>query len=301
MEIFVGLDVSLASTSVCAIGANGKAVNEAKVPSDPGSLAGHMRGLSGNIVAVGLEAGPQSQWLHKGLSEAGFETVLMETKRVKSALKSAPVKTDRRDAEGIAQLLRMGWFQPVHCKSVASQEKRALLTSRSALVEGLTRLELSARGILRNFGLKLGRVSKGRWEERVRELTADNAMLADVVEPILRLRAQMRDELAMMTKKVRNLAQSDATCRLLMTMPGVGPVIALTFVTAADELTTDGRKMPGGGRDVDLPGNRRQGLGRNLNGFDPAGDCLVRLARLLRSLRRTRQSPAPQKPTPLPA
>ena len=180
MEIFVGLDVSLASTSVCAIGANGKTVNEAKVPSDPGSLAGHLRGLSGNIVAVGLEAGPQSQWLHKGLSEAGFETVLMETKRVKSALKSAPVKTDRRDAEGIAQLLRMGWFQPVHCKSVASQEKRALLTSRSALVEGLTRLELSARGILRNFGLKLGRVSKGRWEERVRELTADNAMLADV-------------------------------------------------------------------------------------------------------------------------
>ena len=134
-----------------------------------------------------------------------------------------------------AHLLRMGWFQPVHCKSVASQEKRALLTSRSALVEGLTRLELSVRGILRNFGLKLGRVSKGRWEERVRELTADNAMLSDVVEPILRLRAQMRDELAMMTKKVRTLARSDATCRLLMTMPGVGPVIALTIVTAVDD------------------------------------------------------------------
>ena len=126
-------------------------------------------------------------------------------------------------------------LQPVHCKSVASQEKRALLTSRSALVEGLTRLELSARGILRNFGLKLGRVSKGRWEERVRELTADNAMLADVVEPILRLRAQMRDELAMMTKKIRTLAQSDPTCRQLMTMPGVGPVTAMAFVTAVDD------------------------------------------------------------------
>ena len=235
MEIFIGLDVSLASTSVCALGTNGRIVNEAKVPSDPGSLVAHLRELPGKIAAVGLEAGPQSQWLHKGLSEAGFETVLMETKRVKSALKSAPVKTDRRDAEGIAQLLRMGWFQPVHCKSVASQEKRALLTSRSALVEGLTRLELSARGILRNFGLKLGRVSKGRWEERVRELTSDNAMLADAVAPILRLRRQMRNELAMMTKKVRSLAQSDATCRQLMTMPGVGPVTAMTFVTAVDD------------------------------------------------------------------
>ena len=114
MEILVGLDVSLASTSVCALGANGRIVNEAKVPSNPGSLVAHLRGLPGSIAAVGLEAGPQSQWLHKGLSEAGFETVLMETRRVKSALKSAPVKTDRRDAEGIARLLRMGWFQPVH-------------------------------------------------------------------------------------------------------------------------------------------------------------------------------------------
>ena len=114
MEILVGLDVSLASTSVCAIGAKGETVNEAKVPSDPGSLAEHLRQLPGSVAAVGLEAGPLSQWLHKGLREAGFETVLMETKRVKASLKAAPVKTDRRDAEGIAQLLRMGWFQPVH-------------------------------------------------------------------------------------------------------------------------------------------------------------------------------------------
>lgn len=235
MEIFIGLDVSVASTSVCALNANGETVNEAKVPSDPESLAGHLGELPGKIAAVGLEAGPLSQWLHKGLSEAGFETVLMETRRVKSALKAAPVKTDRRDAEGIAHLLRMGWFQPVHCKSVPSQETRALLGSRNALVGGITRLELSVRGILRNFGLKLGRVSKGNYEERVRELTSDNAMLSDAVAPILRLRRQMRDELAKMTKRVRSLALSDATCRQLMTMPGVGPVTALTFVAAVDD------------------------------------------------------------------
>ncbi len=235
MEIFTGLDVSMASTSVCALNANGEIVSEAKVPSDPGSIAEHLGELPGRITAVGLEAGPLSQWLHNGLSEAGYKTVLMETRRVKSALKAAPVKTDRRDAEGIAHLLRMGWFQPVHCKSVASQEKRALLGSRNTLVEGVKRLELSVRGILRNFGLKLGRVSKGRWEERVRELTSGNAMLSDAVAPILRLRAHMRGELAAMTKRIRSLAMSDATCRQLMTMPGVGPVTALAFVTAVDD------------------------------------------------------------------
>ena len=278
MEFFIGLDVSMASTSVCALNANGEIVSEAKVPSDPESLVEHLRGLPGKIAAVGLEAGPLSQWLHGGLSEAGFETVLMETKRVKSALKAAPVKTDRRDAEGIAHLLRMGWFQPVHCKSVASQEKRALLGSRNALAGGIIRLELSVRGILRNFGLKLGRVSKGRWEDRVRELASENAMLSDVVAPILRLRAQMRDELAMMTKRIRSLAMSDATCRLLMTMPGVGPVTALTFVTAVDDPVRF-RRARDIGAWAGLTPKRSQSGERDVSGgITRAGDVALRTA-----------------------
>ena len=278
MEIFIGLDVSVASTSVCALNANGETVNEAKVPSVPDSLVEHMRGLPGSVIAVGLEAGPLSQWLHKGLSDAGFETVLMETKRVKSALKAAPVKTDRRDAEGIAHLVRMGWFQPVHCKSVASQEKRALLRSRSALVEGIIRLELSVRGTLRNFGLKLGRVSKGNYEERVQELTSDNAMLSDAVAPILRLRRQMRDELALMTKRVRSLALSDATCRQLMTMPGVGPVTALTFVTAVDDPARF-RRARDVGAWAGLTPKRSQSGERDVSGeITRAGDAALRTA-----------------------
>ena len=278
MEIFIGLDVSVASTSVCALNTNGETVNEAKVPSVPDSLVEHLRGLPGRIAAVGLEAGPLSQWLHKGLSEAGFETVLMETRRVKSALKAAPVKTDRRDAEGIAHLLRMGWFQPVHCKSVPSQETRALLGSRNALVEGIIRLELSVRGILRNFGLKLGRVSKGCWEERVRELSSDNAMLSDAVAPILRLRAQMRDELAMMTKRVRSLALSDATCRQLMTMPGVGPLTALTFVAAVDDPARF-RRARDIGAWAGLTPKRSQSGERDVSGeITRAGDAALRTA-----------------------
>ena len=172
---------------------------------------------------------------HKGLIEAGFAPVLTETKRVTSAPKAAPFKTDRRDAEGIAPHLRKGWFRPVRCESVASREKRALPGARKALVEGLARLELSVRGILRSFGLRLGQLLKGRREERVRELTVDNATPSDAVEPILRLRAQMRGELATMSKRVRNPARSDATRGLLMTMPGAGPVTALTVVAAVDD------------------------------------------------------------------
>ena len=112
------------------------------------------------VAAIGLEAGPLSQWLHKGLTDAGFETVLMETRQVKAALKAMPIKTDRRDAEGIARLLQMGWFRPVHCKTVSSQEMRALLTSRKSILDALLKMECSLRGVLRNFGLKLGPVSR---------------------------------------------------------------------------------------------------------------------------------------------
>ena len=123
----------------------------------------------------------------------------------------------------------------MHGKSVSSQEKRALLTSRRSVVGALGALELSLRGVLRNFGLKLGRVSKGRYEARVRELVSGNAMLEAAAEPILGARAALRRELAGLEKLVRGLARQDPVCRLLMTMPGVGEVIDLTFTSAIDD------------------------------------------------------------------
>ena len=236
MDVFIGLDVSLASTAICVLGEKGKIVTEAQVASAPESLVAFMHELPHGIAAIGLEAGPLSHWLHKGLTDAGFEAVLMETRQVKAALKAMPIKTDRRDAEGIARLLQMGWFRPVHCKTVSSQEMRALLTSRKSVQNALINLELSLRGVLRNFGLKLGQVSKGRYEARVRELIADNAMMLEAAaEPILRARAALRRELAGLERLARDLAGEDAVCRLLMTMPGVGHVIALTFRSAIDD------------------------------------------------------------------
>ena len=235
MDVYIGLDVSLASTAVCVLDEKGKILTEAQVASEPEALVGFLRKLPHGISTVGLEAGPLSHWLHKGMTDAGFEPVLMETRQVKGALKAMPIKTDRRDAEGIARLLQMGWFRPVHCKTVSSQEMRALLTSRKSVQDAIIRMEISLRGVLRNFGLKLGPISKGRYEARVRELVAGNAMLEAAAEPILGARAALRRELAELEKLVRTLVRRDPVCRLLMTMPGVGPVIALTYTSAIDD------------------------------------------------------------------
>src|SRR6185436_12433723 len=142
MDYYAGVDVSLEQSSVCVVDAKGQIVCEAKVASEPEALVCFFGRLGVSVTRIGLEAGPLSQWLHAGLAEAGFEAVLLETRHVKAALSAMVVKTDRKDARGIAQLLRMGWFRPVHCKSAPAQEVRALLVARKQLQAKMRDVEL---------------------------------------------------------------------------------------------------------------------------------------------------------------
>src|SRR5688572_16593130 len=219
MEHYAGIDVSLELSSVCVVDSSGRIIRETKVASEPEALVGFFGQLGLPLVRIGLEAGPLSQWLHAGLTGAGFEAVLLETRHVKAALSAMVVKTDRKDARGIAQLLRMGWYRPVHCKSPPAQEVRALLVGRKLLQGKLRDVELSLRGILRGFGLKLGEVSKGRFAARVRELVGGQPMLERVVEPMLRAREALRAEYQVLHRAVLGIVREDTVCRRLMTVP----------------------------------------------------------------------------------
>jgi transposase len=188
VEHYAGLDVSLELTSVCVVDARGEIVREAKVASEPEALIRFLADQDLEIDRVGLEAGPLSQWLHAGLIAAGFESVLLETRHVKAALSAMTVKTDRRDARGIAQLLRLGWYRAVHAKSASSQEMRALLTARKLIQGKLLDVESGIRGVLRGFGLKVGAISRGRFDARIRELVDGQAMLEAVIGSILTAR-----------------------------------------------------------------------------------------------------------------
>src|SRR6266853_5161120 len=194
MEHYAGIDVSLELSSVCVVDAQGKIVKEAKVSSEPATLVAFFEALGFAVKRIGLEAGPLSQWLHAGLKRAGFEAVLLETRHVKAALSAMTVKTDRKDARGLAQLIRMGWFRPVHAKSIRSQEVRALLVARKQLQRKLKDVELSIRGILRGFGLKGGQVTRTKFEWRIRELVAGQTMLEQVTAAMLAARAALLAE-----------------------------------------------------------------------------------------------------------
>ena len=133
MEQYAGIDVSLDSASVCIVDAQGKILKEAKVACEPEALIAWFAAHGTPMARIGLEAGPLSQWLYAEMKAAGLPVELLETRHVRAAFKAMPVKTDRKDARGIAQLMRLGWFRPVHCKSLPAQEVRALLTTRKLL------------------------------------------------------------------------------------------------------------------------------------------------------------------------
>jgi transposase len=278
MEYYAGIDVSLEQCSVCIVDAAGKIVREVKVSSEPEALVSFFRQIGFPLARIGLEAGPLSQWLHAGLVEGGFEAVLLETRHVKAALSAMTVKTDRKDARGIAQLLRMGWYRPVHCKSPPSQEIRALLTGRKLLLGKLLDIELGIRGLLRGFGLKVGKVSKGRFADRILELIDGHQMLMIVVGPMLQARQSLRIEFNKLHHQLLAIVRSDALCRRLMTVPGVGPQVAITFKTAVDDPTRFTSSKVVGAHFGLTPKKYQSGETDVTGGISRVGDGMVRTA-----------------------
>ena len=278
MVHYAEIDVSLELSSVCIVDAAGKIALEGKVESHPDAIVAFVRKTGLAIERIGLEAGPLSQWLHAGLTNGGFETVLLETRHVKAALSAMTVKTDRRDARGIAQLLRMGWFRPVHCKSPGSQEVRALLVARKQLLAKLLDIEFSIRGILRGFGLKMGVVTRTGFEARVRELCAGQAMLEQIAEAVLAARAALRKEYSKLHKTMLALVRRDEICRRLMSAPGVGPLVAITFKTAIDDPARI-RKSKGVGALLGLTPRKYQSGETDVTGHvSCVGDTMARTA-----------------------
>ena len=278
MEHYAGIDVSLELSSVCVVDAQGAIVKEAKVASDPEALVGWLNSLGFAVKQIGLEAGPLSQWLHAGLTQAGFAVVLLETRHVKAALSAMTVKTDRKDARGIAQLMRMGWYRSVHVKSMSSQEIRALLVARKQLLNKVLDIETSIRGILRGFGLKVGHVPRGGFERRVRELAAGQAMLERIVDAMLTARTTLRTQFNVLHKAVLAIVREDAVCRRLMTVPGVGPLTAIAFKSAVDDPSRIKRSKDAGAL-FGLTPRKYQSGERDVTGaITRVGDEMVRTA-----------------------
>ncbi len=235
MKYYAGLDVSLQETAICVVDEDGIIVIEGQGglgAGRPGSVA---RGHRLDNRARRLEAGPLSPWLHAGMREAGLPAICIETRRMKGATAAMAVKTDRNDARAIAHAMRVGWFTAVHVKTVESQELRLLLNNRRTLLEKRVAIDNEIRGTLKAFGLKLGAVTVAAFEARVLELLAKRSRLLAMVRPMLTARAALRQQGEVLHRMVLKAVRASTVCRRLLSVPGVGPIVALTYATGVDD------------------------------------------------------------------
>ena len=192
MRYYVGLDLSLDSTHICVLDEGGAVVNRAITPTDPASIADHLMGLGRRVSRVGFEMTATAAWIYEGLSQRGLPAICIEARHAHGILKNNINKTDRNDARGIAELMRIGVFRNVHIKTREAQEFRTLLTTRKLLQIKVIDLENGIGGILRAFGLKVRRVRQDAFQAQVETLAAGSPMLLEMVGHLLAARATLR-------------------------------------------------------------------------------------------------------------
>ena len=278
MTCYVGLDVSVESTAICVLDAVGNVERELTTVSHPDDLVTALKPFSDRIAAIGLEAGAMSEFLVAGLKQRGMDATLMETRRVHAALSAIPVKTDRKDARGIAELLRMGWFQPVHMKTPTARDLRLLLSARESLGRRIRDLDGSVRGLLRGFGLRIPTGARNRFCALVRELIEGNPVLVVTMTPLLNARDALANEFVKLDKLVRERSRNDSVCRRLMTVPGVGAVVAMTFRAAVDDPARFRSSKAVGACFGLTPRRYQSGETDRVGSITKAGDASVRVA-----------------------
>lgn len=235
MGEYVGLDVSMEETSMCVLALTGEIVWEGKVATEPGALVRALHRWAPRAERVGLETGPLSTWLWHALKEAEVPVVCLDARHAQAALSMKINKTDRNDASGLAQLVRMGWYREVKVKQLSAHVTGALLASRALLVRQRCEIENQIRGLLKNFGLKV-RATKGRaFEQSVTDLSGKQPVIRQVVLAMLAVWSGLRQQIAVLSRQVEQQATDDPVCRRLMTMGGIGKLTALAYRTAIDD------------------------------------------------------------------
>ena len=236
MSVFAGLDVSSKHTSVCVVDKEGAVLLESEVLTDPKVIQQVLRPYRRRLRHIGIEACSTGMWLQRALAERGVDALVIEACHAHTSLSVMRNKTDRNDALGIAQLMRLGWFKVVHVKSDHARRLRLLLGCRKLVVRKLVDTENEIRGTLRGFGMRTGHVSRTSFAGKVGELIAnEHPMVREVIVRMLAVRAVLIEQRAKFNRLVVKAVREEEVCRRFMAIPGVGPVAALAFRAGVDE------------------------------------------------------------------
>jgi transposase len=276
MTTFAGLDVSQAKTSVCIVDERGLVTWRGTCATSPTAIAQTLATRGTSLARIGLESGPLMPWLVHELRIRELPVVCLDARHARAALSVQINKSDANDADGLAQIVRTGWYREVEVKSVESHLVHATLGVRKQLVDMRTEMINQIRGLMKIFGLILPKGSGARFEAQVRTRVADHAELGLVVEPMLAAWRALDDQVAALERQLVRRARRHEVCHRLMTVPGVGPLTALAFVTTVDEPARF-RRSSSVGAYLGLTPRRHQSGERDVSGrISKCGDRLTR-------------------------
>jgi transposase len=232
------MDISLQLTHVCVMDNEGKIVHEGNALSEVDALDAWLRkhGSDWTIQRIVFETGQLSTHLYHGLKAAGFPVICIDARHANGTLKAQRIKTDKNDARGLAQLARTGWYKAVHVKSDQCQALRTLVAGRKQLIAVRLDIENHIRGTLKTFGIKLGAVTSIGFAAKVKDTIAgEDALVKTTMAALLKAREGLVAQEKALDKQCAAIVRQDAVCKRLMTIPGVGPITALTFKVEIDD------------------------------------------------------------------
>jgi transposase len=277
MEHFVGLDVSQEVTHLCVIDGQGKTVWQGRCLSTPEAIAGTIKSKAPDVVRIGLESGPLSTWHWHALKAMGLPVVCLDARHAQATMSGQINKTDKNDAYGLAQIVKAVWYREVGVKSLDSHAIRSMLGARAQLVGMRVEITNQIRGILKTFGIVLSRRTGEPFERLVNEACGDGeSMLNHTVRSLLCVYGGLKEQIRHMDRELMDRARKSVVCRQLMTIPGVGVLTALAFVTAIDDPTKFAKSRSVGAYFGLTPRCYQSGEIDQNRGISKCGDSLVR-------------------------
>lgn len=274
-KLYVGLDVSKNETAICVRDEIGRVVLATKVTTDPGAIMQAFKTVDGGIARIVMETGRASNWLYAGLLAQELPVVCVDARQAHAVLSQMHNKTDANDAAMLAELARTGFYRAIAVKSMASQKMRALLRAREVAMKARMNVENTIRGLLASFGIQIAKEKK-TFAMRVLAAIENDNTVSDIVRPLVHLRADILRGLAALDRQLRAHVRNDATCRRLMTTPGIGAISAFAFVATVDDPTRF-RRSRSVGAYIGLTARRHQSGALDMSGrISRRGDTLLR-------------------------
>jgi transposase len=228
------IDLHTRYSQIRIVDAEGRVVREQKIRTTAEQLAtafaerGPMRIL--------VESSTESEWVAQTLEAAGHTVIVADPNYAPMYGEvRRKVKTDRRDAAALAEANRRGWYRAVHRVSATQRARRQVLRSRRQLVQMRSGTISLIRTLLRQDGYRLPACSAPAVIARIANLALPAAMQATLA-PLTRVLHVMSEEIARLDRELATTATTDPIVRRLMTAPGIGPIVALTFRAFVDDV-----------------------------------------------------------------